>query len=308
MAIGSRLRMLTDKITNDAELIHKMYGIDIRAKWFPVFFVLTQGEAKTITAIAREIGHSHPSVSNIVKEMVAKGIVKEIKDKADGRRNLIALSPKGKEMSEILIEECADMTVTIEDISSQAHHDLWQAIEEWEYLLSGKSLLERIKEVKKQRESRDIQLTRYAPCYQQAFKSLSEEWINKYFHMEEADYAAVNNPQELIIDKGGEIFVALYKNEPVGVCALLKMKDEQYDYELSKLAVSPKVQGKGIGLLLGQAAVRKAKELGGRKLYLESNTVLKPAIHIYEKLGFKRIFGHRTSYQRCNIQMELVLQ
>lgn len=32
MAIGSRLRMLTDKITNDAERIHKMYGIDIRAK------------------------------------------------------------------------------------------------------------------------------------------------------------------------------------------------------------------------------------------------------------------------------------
>ena len=31
MAIGSRLRMLTDKVTNDAELIHKMYGMDIRA-------------------------------------------------------------------------------------------------------------------------------------------------------------------------------------------------------------------------------------------------------------------------------------
>ena len=26
MAIGSRLRMLTDKITNDAELIYGMYG------------------------------------------------------------------------------------------------------------------------------------------------------------------------------------------------------------------------------------------------------------------------------------------
>lgn len=125
--------------------------------------------------------------------------------------------------------------------------------------------------------------------------------------MEDTDYAAVNNPQELILDKGGEIFVALYKNEPVGVCALLKMNDEHYDYELSKLAVSPKVQGKGIGQLLGQAAINKAKELGGKNLYLESNTVLKPAIHIYEKLGFKRVFGHNTSYQRCNIQMELAI-
>ena len=308
MAIGSRLRMLTDKITNDAELIHKMYGIDIRAKWFPVFFVLAQGEAKTITTIAKEIGHSHPSVSNIVKEMVTRGIIKETKDKSDGRRNLIVLSSKGKEMSEILIQECSDMTVTIEQISSEAHNDLWQAIEEWECLLSDKSLLERVKQVKKQRESRDVQITLYEPRYQEAFKSLSEEWINKYFKMEEPDYAAINHPQELIIDKGGEIFVALYKNEPVGVCALLKMNDEHYDYELSKLAVSPKVQGKGIGLLLGQAVIDKVKELGGRNLYLESNTALKPAIHIYEKLGFKRIFGHSTSYQRCDIQMELVLK
>ena len=308
MAIGSRLRMLTDKITNDAELIHKMYGIDIRAKWFPVFFVLSHGEAKTITAIAKEIGHSHPSVSNIVKEMVARGIAKETKDKADGRKNLIMLSSKGEKMSEILTEECFDMTVTIESILSATHNDLWRAIEEWECLLSKESLLDRVKEVKRQRESKDIKIVPYEPCYQEAFKSLNKEWINKYFKMEEADYAAIDNPEKYILEKGGEILVALYKNEPVGVCALLKMNDEYYDYELSKLAVSPKVQGKGIGVLLGQTTLLRNLSHPGRNLYLESNTILKPAIHIYEKLGFKKIFGHSTSYQRCNIQMELIIE
>lgn len=52
-----------------------MYGVDLKPKWFPVFFVLSDGELKTITAIANEIGHSHPSVSNIIKEMLQKGIV-----------------------------------------------------------------------------------------------------------------------------------------------------------------------------------------------------------------------------------------
>ena len=69
LAIGSRLRMLTDKITVDAAAIYKMFGVDLKPKWFPVFFVLSRGEAKTITSIAREIGHSHPSVSNIIKEV-----------------------------------------------------------------------------------------------------------------------------------------------------------------------------------------------------------------------------------------------
>lgn len=141
MAIGSRLRMLTDKITNDAALIFRMYGVDIRPKWFPVFFVLSEGEAKTITSIAREIGHSHPSVSNIVKEMGARGLVKEKKDKTDGRRNLVMLSAKGKKMSDIMAEQYPDVEAAVEQISRQTRNDLWRAIEEWEGLLAEKTNL-----------------------------------------------------------------------------------------------------------------------------------------------------------------------
>ena len=138
MAIGSRLRMLTDKITNDAELIYGMYGVDIRPKWFSVFFVLSRGGAKTITAIAREIGHSHPSVSNIVKEMGARGLVKETRDKSDGRRNMVTLSSREKKMAGIMAECYPDVESAVEQIARQARNDLWRAIEEWEDLLSEK--------------------------------------------------------------------------------------------------------------------------------------------------------------------------
>ena len=35
MAMGSRLRMLTDRITGEAAGIYRLYGVDIRPKWFP---------------------------------------------------------------------------------------------------------------------------------------------------------------------------------------------------------------------------------------------------------------------------------
>lgn len=145
----------------------------------------------------------------------------------------------------------------------------------------------------------------YEDKYQSAFRALNEEWISTYFKMEEADYKALDNPNAYILDKGGEIFVALYNNEPVGVCSLIKMDDPDYDYELAKMEVSPKIQGKSIGWLLGQAVVNAAKELGAAKIYLESNTALKPAISLYQKLGFKKVIGRSTPYERCNIQMEL---
>ncbi len=125
--------------------------------------------------------------------------------------------------------------------------------------------------------------------------------------MEESDYKALDHPEEYILNRGGKILVALYYDEPLGVCALIKMNDSEYDFEMAKMAVSPKAQGKSIGTMLGKAVIEKAKELGASKLYLESNTVLKPAINLYYKLGFEKITGRPTPYERCNIQMELNL-
>ncbi len=307
-AIGSRLRMLTEKITNDAARIYKLYQIDMQPKWFPVFYVLSEGEEKTITAIAKEIGHSHPSVSKIIAEMLKNGLITEKKAAADGRRNMVSLSEKGMEITFKIQDQYKDVNNAIEQISAEATHNLWKAIEEWEFLLEQKTLLQRVKDQQKQRESEKVQLVDFKPKYAEAFKLLNEEWISKYFKMEEADYKALDDPEEYILNNGGQIIVALYDHQPVGVCALLKMDSPTYDYELAKMAVSPKVQGKNIGFLLGQAALKKAEAMGAKKVYLESNTILKPAINLYHKLGFQKVAGHASPYERCNIQMSVDLK
>jgi DNA-binding MarR family transcriptional regulator/N-acetylglutamate synthase-like GNAT family acetyltransferase len=302
-ALGSRLRLLTDKITEDASGIYHLYNIDLQPKWFPVFYVLSQGEEKTITDIAREIGHSHPSVSKIVSEMSKLDLVKERKDGSDGRRNIISLSDRGTAYTHQIHEQYEDVEAAIDAISSQATYDLWKAVAEWEFLLEQKSLLKRVIEQKKLRESKDVQIIDYSSKYAESFKRLNEQWIATYFKMEETDYKALNNPEEYILKGGGHIFVALYQNEPVGVCALIKMNDGEHDFELAKMAVSPTAQGKNIGWLLGKSALERVRELGAKKIYLESNTVLKPAINLYQKLGFRKIAGLPSPYERCNIQM-----
>ncbi|RAJ80028.1 DNA-binding MarR family transcriptional regulator [Chitinophaga dinghuensis] len=308
MAIGSRLRFLTDKITEDASQIYSLFGVELQPKWWPVFYVLSQREEETITVIAREIGHSHVSVSKIVKEMIKKGLVKEKKDKEDGRRTLVSLTAKGKETAEKIQDQYEDVNSAIEELMSQTRHDLWKAIGEWEYLLEQRSLLRRVQEQKKLRESKEVRIVPYTPAYQKAFRDLNEEWISHWFKMEEADYKALDNPQGYILDKGGHILVALLHGQPVGVCALIKMKDPEYDYELAKMAVSPAARGKNIGWLLGNAIAEKAKALGAKKIYLESNTILKPAISLYEKLGFRKVAARHSPYERANIQMELILK
>ncbi|MGN8056553.1 bifunctional helix-turn-helix transcriptional regulator/GNAT family N-acetyltransferase [Pedobacter sp. 22163] len=308
VAIGSRLRMLTDKVTEDAAQIYKLYNIDMQPKWFPVFYALAQDKEKTITELAKDIGHSHPSVSKIISEMLKKGYVKEGKDKTDGRRNVVSLSLAGIEISKKIEDQLIDVNAAIEEISAQSQNKLWEAIGEWEFLLEQKTLLRRVVEKKKERDSLKIEIVDYQPKYQEIFRSLNVEWISQYFTMEETDYKALDNPQGYILDKGGFILVARYEGEPLGVCALVKMNDGEYDFELAKMAVSPKAQGKNVGFLLANAIIDKAKSLGASKIYLESNTILKPAINLYHKLGFQKVAGKPTPYTRCNIQMELVIR
>lgn len=298
--------MLTEKITEDATQIYSLYDVELQPKWFPVFHMLSQGD-NTITGIAQAIGHSHPSVSRIVSEMSKAGVVDEKKDKADGRRNIVSLTLKGAQIAARIKDQYGDVNAAIEEILSVTRNDLWKAIEEWEFVLGQKSLFKRVQEQKKLREAKDVAIVDYSPEYAAAFRQLNEEWISLYFKMEEADFKALDNPESYILDKGGHIFVALYKNEPVGVCALIKMDDTRYDYELAKMAVSPKAQGKNIGWLLGQAIIAKARSLKANNIYLESNTILEPAINLYHKLGFQKTAGHPTPYERCNIQMELKL-
>ncbi len=154
---------------------------------------------------------------------------------------------------------------------------------------------------------KNIQIVAYQAQHRFAFKTLNEEWINTYFTLEEEDRKLLDNPQESILDKGGLIIIAILEEEVVGTCALIPMDDPHYKYELGKMAVSPKARGNGIGKLLGQAIIQKAKELGAENIYLESNSVLAPAINLYHKLGFKKVTGHCSPYQRCNVQMELDL-
>ena len=151
----------------------------------------------------------------------------------------------------------------------------------------------------------NVSIVNYSPEFKQAFRDLNYEWINKYFKVEASDLKMLENPETYILAPGGAILIALYHGEPVGTSALIKM--ENGTYELAKMSVAPNMQGKKIGLRLGEAVIEKAKELKASKLFLETNSTLKPALSLYKKLGFSEVSGLSSPYDRCNVQMELVL-
>jgi N-acetylglutamate synthase-like GNAT family acetyltransferase len=137
------------------------------------------------------------------------------------------------------------------------------------------------------------------------FKKLNMDWLKKYFYVEPVDEQLLGNPKQYIINGGGCIFFAKVDNEIVGTAALIKIKDKEY--ELGKMAVDERHQGKKIGNRLLEICLQKAKELGAKKIILFSNTILKPAIHLYQKFGFTEVPVGNSEYKRSNIKMEKVI-
>ena len=139
------------------------------------------------------------------------------------------------------------------------------------------------------------------------FKRLNVQWITQHWVLEAADFKALDAPKDYILDRGGAILIALLQERPVGTVALLP--HDAATLELAKMAVCPTAQGKGIGLALASAAIDRAATMGAGRVYLETNTILEPALALYQKLGFSEVLEAQepSPYERCNLRMEKML-
>lgn len=141
-----------------------------------------------------------------------------------------------------------------------------------------------------------------------AFRTLNEEWIARYFTLEARDIETLGDPETTILRKGGSIFMVYADSLPVGCAALIPLG--QGIYELSKMAVSSQLRGRGLGRLLLLHAIAQARLLGATSLFLGSNTRLADAVHLYESVGFRHVLPASlppSPYTRANVFMQLPL-
>jgi GNAT superfamily N-acetyltransferase len=141
-----------------------------------------------------------------------------------------------------------------------------------------------------------------------AFRKLNEEWIVLHFVLERKDEISLADPQGTILSRGGRIFFAVREGQPVGCCALLAMTAGEF--EVAKMAVTESSQGAGVGRQLLERVIAEARASGARRLYLETNRKLTPAIRLYESVGFRHLPPERivpSPYARADVYMELYL-
>lgn len=146
----------------------------------------------------------------------------------------------------------------------------------------------------------------FEPGDEAAFRDINLEWIERFFVVETKDREVLDNPRKYILDPGGAIYLAVDGGDPVGAVALIVMGEGSV--ELAKMGVRPAAQGKGAGRKLVAAAIEGARAMGMKRVYIETNSILGPALKLYHDAGFRPLANPMPSpYARADVQLELFL-
>jgi putative acetyltransferase len=139
-------------------------------------------------------------------------------------------------------------------------------------------------------EDRDIEIRYAAPADALALALILYESFREYesLYTPEAFAATVLTSDKIrsrITEEGG-VWVAQYKDVPVGTVSALPMNDQLY---IRSMAVAPSARGCGVGRLLLQQMERSATDEGLTRLTLKTTPFLTRAIRLYEHFGFQCI-------------------
>lgn len=308
VALGSYMRRLGEISQQASAQVYQMYGMDFEVKWFPVFLSVAQNEAETVSKIAEYIGQSHVGVSLMVKEMTKAGFFETQKGLIDKRETTVRLTEKGHQMHQRMNELLEDLEDTMNEVKNECETDVLRALMEYEQVILRKGLPERIKSRLKIRERNKVKIIPFDAenaVHRESFKRINYEWIERYFKVEPLDMESLENPEKFYINKGGLVLLAEYQDKIVGTSALKPMTDDSM--ELSKMGVDNSAKGLGIGELLGKSIIEEARKMGLKRLYLETNSRLLPALNLYQKLGFKTVKDFSSPYSRADVAMEIFI-
>ena len=304
---GIRLKKIGEILSSQVAQILSDKKIEFEPRGIYLVVSLKKKEQASIKEIAAILGMTHPAIVQMVNSLNNFELITQSKSVDDKRITLIELTEKGKRELNRIKPVLTEIENVVESTNNEIDVNLKYSLSKLNEVAKSKLLILKVNEGLKQKAIKEINIVPYNRKYKTDFAELNYEWLEKYFEPDKKDKQILNNPEKEIINKGGEIFFAILNSIVVGTCAVLKIDDSIY--ELAKMSVTEKAQGKQIGKKLTLTAIGYAVGKGALKLRLCTSSKLNVAQNLYRGLGFTVVKEKSNDrYRRKLIFMELNLK
>lgn len=310
LALGSRLKRISEKMLANAAQIYQSFDLNIQPKWFTLLALLDAKKQVTVVEAAKQLGLSQPALSQFCKQLLAEGLITLTVPEQDSRQRQLQLSSLGKQRVHEMKPIWRAVELAAIDLATEANNDFYRALITFEKAFEKQDLVARTKHyMDKAAMNNNIEFLDFSDALAPYFDSINTQWINTMFVLEDIDKQVLQHPRKHIIDHGGQIWFARHPDlGVVGACALLNKGEG--NFELTKMGVLDTARGLKVGEALLRFVIGEALKMKVNCLFLLTNAKCEAAIHLYEKNGFvhdrdiMKTYGQ--SYERCNVAMRYV--
>lgn len=230
--------------------------------------------------IAKTLHIDKSYLSRLTKRFYKNGFIEKDKSDEDKRATYISLTEKGSAETERLIE------LTNNQIKAKINKLNFDECDKFNFRERGMYM----------------KVIPFEEKYRQDFIDFNTDWIVSNFgFLEEHDKETFEKIDEEM-EAEGMIFFAVENDIALATCMAMPM--EGTTWEICKLGSNKNIPHKGAGSAVFEKAMEWAFNHGAERLFILSNSKLKPALHIYGKYGFKEIKLEDYEYIRGDIAFE----
>ena len=308
LALGSRLKRLSDACFQECSQFYTEAGIQVDPASFPILHYLANHKESSLVHIAQALGVSHAAISQRIRKLEKDGIIGRRYPKEDKRTCLIALTDDGMQYVGNAAPYWEMIRTSLENCLKEDADRLLHTISRCEEMIASGNFRSALKQNMRQHLADQIDIIPFSTDYAPLFAEMNAEWLERYFYIEPIDEEVLGDPQTHILNDGGEIWFAAKDGKILGCYALLK--HDENSFEFSKFAVRPEAQGQQIGQKLLKHAISRAGERGMSKIVLFTHSRLLTACALYRRYGFYDIpdAGATSRYARCDTVMHYDVQ
>ncbi len=284
LAGATRFRRISEKLQSDGDQIYLKHGLHFKASWFSVFYLLAHSEEpKTAVQLAEEIGVTHITVKNVVRELESNGLAKIAAHPTDKRAKHIRLTNKGMKLLQQLKPVWSTFSKALREVMTAGHPDLLNILDRVERKINHKPIYDD----SYLRSEASVLVLDYKPSLKKYFYELAGNWLLGVLKgsLEEEDKHTLHNPDKAYLENGGFVFFAVVKDEVVGCVALKRLNEETFEF--AKLFIDPKARNLGVATKLIERCITRCKENNAKQLWLQTTMAMRDAHNLYYKMGFQ---------------------
>lgn len=275
LTLASRMKRLSELLFSQVQEVYDLNERKIKSSWFAILATIRHDGKVDFKTLASRRNISSPAISQVIKELEQHKLVK-VETGSDKRSKIISLTPLAEERLDSMVQDLVAIEEVLMNMTQGTHETLIRNLDVMEGILRKKSL----------KSFLQLRIVDFNNKYKKDFEKLNLAWIQdeEKFELEEYDKKIFLDPKKHVIDKGGEIFLAIDGEKVVGTLAILP--ENESTLELCKMTVAKEYRRKGIAQMLLNKAIVYAKTHSYKYLVAYTVSKLKTAIGFYRKNNF----------------------